>query len=976
MKIFKLLSFSTLCILFSFHTSLNAQIGWEIIYPSPNAPNGDGIDALKQTADGGYILAGVTAQNSAAGRSRIVKVDDHGIIQWAKTYNLTGNMSWAYDIEIIPDGYLVYGRLNNAQYIRATYLQKLDIHGNQIWLKEFTENTIPIDFELTSDGGQISVGYYDNNGVQDTIVYIKTDSLGDTEWVKKYPNMGISIERLPISIAETSAGNYITYGRNTDAKAFLWMIDSQGDSLWQNTYGNNISHPEYIGRVKETVDGGFVVASNDALATGETDVYLFKTDATGVLQWEHRYGVPGFMDDYSADLALTSDGGFILCGNRIVGVNPNPPIFLMKMDATGNLQWERGFYGDGISGWDWKCYSVQQTTDGGYVIGGAHISNSYTRENMYLIKTDSSGYIYNNIIEGYVYDDFDADCTADPTERKFEGWAVKAAGQKTFYASTDSNGYYHMRVDTGAYELVLNRPSPNLYEQSNACGNDSIQIHMPTYGTTIDTSFAQYALAYCPLLNVSLGAPLLRRCFKTNYHVTYCNNGTLDAPSAYIDVEFDSYLIVDTAAITVPWIMLDSVSYRFNVGTVAVAACSSFIVPVTVDCDSTVLGQTHCSEAHIYPDTSCLAAPWMGPVISVEAECDGDSVVFYLSNMGTSMMGVAQYVVYEDNVLVRPGSFMLNGAQTQEVRILALAKKTYRIEAQQAMGIPEILSDSLVSIAIEGCQDSINPGFITQFPNYDGSPFVDLDCQENIGAYDPNDKRGFPKGYGPQHYIYAKTDLDYHIRFQNTGTDTAFYVVIRDTLSAHLDVSTLQPKSSSHLYNWRVFGETDQIVEFSFPNIMLVDSNANEPASHGFIQFSIEQKPNNPVGTIIENSAAIYFDFNEPVITNTAFHEIGDNFIQVQIITDNPTLAAAEKIQTKVYPNPFSAAATIEVEGYTATAPITFYLYDGMGREVSRLQSTDNKFQLQRNQLSQGMYYYRIEGAQKMIDSGKIIVTN
>ncbi len=156
---------------------------------------------------------------------------------------------------------------------------------------------------------------------------------------------------------------------------------------------------------------------------------------------------------------------------------------------------------------------------------------------------------------------------------------------------------------------------------------------------------------------------------------------------------------------------------------------------------------------------------------------------------------------------------------------------------------------------------------------------------------------------------------------------------------------------------------------------MLVDSNANEPASHGFIRFSIQQKTNNPLGSIIENSAAIYFDFNAPVITNTTTHQVGDNFVQVNIITDNPTLNS-KKIQTKIYPNPFSSVATIEIEGYNSTKAITFYLYDAMGRQVSQIKSNSNQFQLQRNQLVQGLYYYRIEGDDKVIDSGKIIVTD
>lgn len=962
-------------ILMCYTQFLSAQVGWEIIYPSPNAPNGDGIECVRQTPDGGYILAGLTGHNSAASRSRLVKVDDQGIIQWAQTYPLSSIASFINSIELVSGGYLVYGRLLgfNGGSGYSLYLQKLDYFGNQIWFQHFPIADVAIEFSLTSDGGTVLSSYRDGPNFQDTLVFIKTDSIGATQWIKRYPHIGSGGLQIPESITQTSTGDYVVFGRHTSRKSFLWKLDAQGDSVWLKTYGYHLAHPEYLGRIKETPDGGYVVAGNDAINTGETDVYIFKTDSAGTLQWEHRYGTPGNIVDYASDLDLTSDGGYIISGYRGYVLGNPPTVILMKCDALGNLIWERTFDGDQQQGHIWKSYSVQQTTDGGYIVGGAKITNSYTRENMYLIKTDSLGHIYDNLIQGYVYDDMDSSCTMGATELSFEGWTVRANGVKDFWTSTDSNGFYSMRVDTGQYEVVLYRPNPTYYEQA-PCSNDSLQLYFPNFNTTTDTSFPQRATAYCPLMEVSLATPFLRRCFNSTYYVNYCNNGTIDADSVYIDVAFDPYLVVDTAALSslpFAWSQLDSVTYRFDIDSVAMGDCGSFPITVYVDCDSTTLGQTHCSHAHIYPDSSCLA-PWAGPFITVDAECMGDSVVFYLTNLGTNMGNSLQYFVYEDNVLVRPGMFSLNNLETETVKILAINNSTYRIEAQQPTGIPGILSDSLIAIAIEGCQDSINPGFVTQFPNYDGSPFIDLDCRENIGAYDPNDKQGFPKGYGPQHYIYDYTDLDYLIRFQNTGTDTAFNIVIRDTISPYLDISTLQPNVSSHAYTWRIFGENEQIVEFTFPNIMLVDSNANEPASHGFIQFSIQQQPNNPLGTVIENSAAIYFDFNPPIITNTTFHEIGDNFVQVQIISNQNKLKPTS-IRTKIYPNPFSDIANITVEGYQNTSPLRLHIYDAMGREVAQQKSTNHQFQLNRNQLPAGIYYYRIQNAQQVIDSGKII---
>jgi uncharacterized repeat protein (TIGR01451 family) len=151
-------------------------------------------------------------------------------------------------------------------------------------------------------------------------------------------------------------------------------------------------------------------------------------------------------------------------------------------------------------------------------------------------------------------------------------------------------------------------------------------------------------------------------------------------------------------------------------------------------------------------------------------------------------------------------------------------------------------------------------------------PNVGVACQPNIGAFDPNDKSAVPLGLTNRNVVPEEVRLDYRIRFQNTGTDTAFTVVVVDTLPVSLDPATFVMGTYSHPCAWKLEGE--RTLRVTFDHIMLPDSNINEPASNGFFRFNIQARPELPLGTEIMNEADIYFDFNEPVRTNQTFHII------------------------------------------------------------------------------------------------------
>jgi len=135
------------------------------------------------------------------------------------------------------------------------------------------------------------------------------------------------------------------------------------------------------------------------------------------------------------------------------------------------------------------------------------------------------------------------------------------------------------------------------------------------------------------------------------------------------------------------------------------------------------------------------------------------------------------------------------------------------------------------------------------------------------GAYDPNDKTALTSSRESSDLYFIDGDdwIDYTIRFQNTGTDTAFFVVITDTLPSTLDPATFLPTAASHAHSVSMTGQG--ILRWNFPNILLPDSNVNEPRSHGFVSFRIKPREGLLVGEQITNIANIYFDFNPPVIT-------------------------------------------------------------------------------------------------------------
>lgn len=237
-------------------------------------------------------------------------------------------------------------------------------------------------------------------------------------------------------------------------------------------------------------------------------------------------------------------------------------------------------------------------------------------------------------------------------------------------------------------------------------------------------------------------------------------------------------------------------------------------------------------------------------------------------------------------------------------------------------------------------------------------------CREFRGPYDPNDKSAWPEGVGEEHIIAPETRILYHIRFQNTGNDTAFLVVLRDTLSLQLDVRTLQPGASSHPYRLIVSDEGE--LQFRFENISLPDSSANFEESQGFVQFSIVPRQDAPLGTQIFNSAGIYFDFNPPIITNTVHHTLGRLSTAIQpVLPMQPEVTAA--------PNPALHEVLFSWKKHESQAFI-LDIWDASGRFVHRTEGHGDSFLWNRNRIPAGMYWYRLQLENAGMARGRLVL--
>jgi len=573
----------------------------------------------------------------------------------------------------------------------------------------------------------------------------------------------------------------------------------------------------------------------------------------------------------------------------------------------------------------------------------------------------------SGILTGIVFSDINENDIYDPeVDYPLQNVLIKAEPGSN-YGISDDTGQYHILVDTAEDNYIL---SPIYYSEIWNLSLPEETFYSVSFGnedTISDLDFVYIADSYCLDLevDVDLCDYELALCSYPKAYVSYQNNGTISAESATITIELNDYLdyIFGGNLISQEDNML-----TFDVGNVSIGESGNFAIWLGTTCDEAFWGATACVTAHIYPDEPCgeIDPEWDHSSISVEGECVGDSLVcFTITNTGDpgdgDMQGYSDYRLYQNNVLVEYGTFQLDGGESVEMCWPATGM-TLRLEADQRPGHP---GNSHPQESIELCGSPGNSiGQISVVPPDDDDDFMEIDCSQIVASYDPNEKYVIPQGLFSEHFIDSTTMLEYKICFQNTGTAPAQKVIIDDILSEYLNIETLNMMSASHPYTLEIIDAN--ILRWTFENINLPDSTTNEPESHGFVKFKIEQQAENQIFTEITNSAAIFFDYNSAVFTNEVFNTIGK---MDEVVSVKPDINVKQNVN--IFPNPASDYIIFKVNSDIYDVE----LYDTYGRIIRNFKGISSaEYKISTSSISNGVYYYRVKDKTGVIGAGKLVI--
>ncbi len=949
-------------------TTASAQ-GWELTFGDDNEDQGQ---AIIQTSDHGYLIVGFSES---------------------------------------------FGTDNDLD----VYVIRTDVDGTELWSNVYDEGLIEHAYEVieTEDKGFLIIGDINYGFGQPTDVYLlKISKTGAFEWSKTYGNPNVREQGNDIAKAFGDGYAIIGLTRETpggDNDIQLIRIDNAGNILWKKNYGS-----EYDNRGNALValpDGGFAFVGTTKDEDGfDNDMVIYRVDVNGEMVWVNSFGSPNF-DESANDILLTNNGTtLVLVGHvqseslaylrrydldgNVIGFasvnlgavsnafnsaveledgsivatgytlpdNADVNVLIAKINTADEVVWatQIGAVDKTDTG-----ESIAATVDGGFVVSGHNSQTLLFINDVTLIKVDALGNLLTNTIQGRVYRSNNECGAFEAGDTPLSRWTVTAtSSDNSYFTITDEQGFYNILADTGLYTVTVLPLNPTW----SVCDTTGFEVDFSEGYTDATFNFPVTAQTGCVAMSVGVASDFLAVCEDVGYYIAYSNDGTINAFGVYVEVELDEELTYVSS--TIPPSNINGNVYTFQLGDVNSTEFGFFKINTAMACDGIAQGQATLVSAHIYPDTLCLEPDpdWDMASIIVGGFCENDSIKFFIRNVGNGNMTETKLsFVVEDDVVMLTQPFQLPA--TQETLIpLAVNDEgsTYRLIVQQSSGHPGM---SFPTVAVEGCaQGEYTTGYVSDFPENDGDPFIAIDVQEVSGSELPIALRGHPTGY--QDSILARnTDITYTISFRNDGTDTVSRVVIRDTLPTNLDFTSLTFGPSSHPYNVQLYG--NGILKITFEEIQLQpNGSAQEAQTRGFLNFRIAQKLDLPLGTIIDNRAAVYFDYVEPVVTNTVHHVIGctDLFQQGCITVSIDPTPEPTGLKITVQPNPFANVATIKIEGPATGKTLNFKVYDITGKLVRSDRFNANHFDFHRGGLAPGMYLYRIQSEGLVLGSGKILV--
>ncbi len=928
---------------------LQAQ-GWEYVLPETGIVS-YGYD-ITPTSDGNYLASGFQSGVVADSFGLfVVKMSEEGDLLWRKNYknNPGGGQTI---VDLVGDKSLsISPGLNLGARVRV-----LDNNnGNVVAIRELPHFTGY--YRLNNrvlpqpDGGFIlgmtsSVGtglyhfdenhneiFYDSLGIQSGL---KTSSTGPLYSQLANGNLiWLTWDATDILIEETDQ-----FGVSVESKSIPWTED--------------VRHLNYDnGAISFTSTESTFTTAISTLVRFDSNQNLLSRDTI----WDGAYFAP--------ECVTQLPDAYLISG--FTGVNADPTGgtgVIIKTDRQGNVIYTH--VADNRPGPSILRTVVPSHTEGVLSVG------TYEGPGKppvgYILKLDKDGILYNNTLAGTVAVDDISDCVFTPGETPVNNWLVTATKNGVFFGAdfTDEFGAYTLQLDTGNFVITV-IPQNNYWD---VCFND-IPLSFTGNNQTASIDFLIAPDIMCPDLSVNALIPWVTACASSTIYIDYCNYGTTTANNASVQVNLDTSLIVNSSSI--PWLVISSDNIvTFDLGDIDPFECGNFTLDVSLPCDGSG-GSSYGIEVNILPATNCdpVDPGYSGAYVEATTLCNSDSVGFRLKNIGTDAMDMPlDFFIVEDAVLMSEGDVPLLLPQQDVVYAFPANGSTYTLIHEQVAMAPGL---SVPIRIIEGC--GLNSGglysigFANQFSMGDEDAFIDIDRPINILNPVTNTTLASPKGYGEEHFLAPNSSIEYLLSFQNTGTSTANKVILRDSLSMDFDFTSITALTSSHDFTFSMDGP--QVMVFEFDNIQLPASSNDPSTSQGFLSFQIKPKANTPIGTVLTNDATIQFDERSPLLVDPVFHTLGEDFIEVLIITsDHPTL---KNIEVSVRPNPVAEIAIFTIKNHKAEN-YQLEIFDLKGQLISTQIFSNEQVAIRRNQLPAGLYVYRLRSEDGFLNTGRLIL--
>ena len=953
-------------------------------------PKDDFGQAILQTKDHGYIEVGST--RGIAGDDNdfdifVVRTDVDGTTVWTRQHD-DGFTEQAEDVlQLNEDNYLVLGyRQETPTSSEETYLLRLDRFGRvtasfsygEAGVDERGRQLIALpneEFLLTGYRSLPATGRRE-------IVITKVNLAGE-QLFRAVLNDGFSSEGFGALV--NPDGSLVVAGTvrataTASEDIVLYGLTADGTTAWTRSYGTD-GADETLENIIRTSDDNLVFVGT---TENRNKALIAKADLNGDTLWYHEIDA-GPLDDILYSVIEDDNGASLVAVGQTVPTPADLDVLMVKVRSTdGLIEWQRRLGDENTLD---VGEDLAETLDGGYALAGFSArSDGVLGNELVLYKTDDLGGLQTNYLVGKVYHARMTDCGAyQDGDLGLSGWIVRASSESaTFFGSTDSLGNYELRVDPGVYDVSLLQKN----DRWEICNAGPLAIDLTEAYDSVTQAFPLRPAIDCPLLEVTMSATPAVRCENQRLTVRYSNTGTATATGSSVEVTLDDHL--ELVAATPAPNEQNEQTLVFNTGDLMPSTEGVIELTVRVACTDVVSGQALQTRAEIFPRVECapISADWDGSSIVVTSRCDRmEGLTFSVTNVGENIMTqTSSYVVVEDIVLFREGIVpILMPGQTEEINIGLTDDEetgTYRLIAEQSENHP---GSQFPTAVAEGCptngDNGFTTGFVSQFPDNDGDLNLDILTQE-IVALEPGAEiqlTAYPQGYREE-IIIPKTDIEYTVFFALPTNDSFERVVIRDTLPEPLDFNSLEMGAASHPYDFVLY--QDGILKITFDSIRIFSGGSTGEADaatrRGYVSYRLSQKPNLTEGTVIRNRAAVYFDYETPVLSPETRHVIGcANLFSSEgcLLTsttegDTPDTNGAA---ITVSPNPVGERATVRLPGVSdLQREFEFTLFDGLGRVVLRDGFRGDQFEFLRPKVASGPYFFRVTQRGMLVGSGHL----